>query len=210
MQAILYGRPELRLLGDGASFSAIADHFRLLAELGAALGAGVMVLGAPRNRLRGDLATAEAWVLGRDRLRVLGAIVAAEGLTIGIEPVPAHYGGDFLTHWRDVLTMVRDVDHTAVGVHLDTGCVALGGDRIEEAVAEAADSLVHFHAAQPDLADFSVPADNHAAAAGALRAVAYDRWLSIEMREQPADPIAAVETAVGKVMAIYGLGPGDT
>ncbi len=205
MQALLYGRPDLLLLGDAAAFAGMAEHFRLLAGFGAALGAGVMVLGAPHNRRRGDLPADVAWALGRDRLQTLGAIVTAEGLTIGIEPVPALYGGDFLTNWRDVLAMVRDVDHVGVGVHLDTGCVALGGDRIEEAVAACSSRLVHFHAAQPDLADFAAPAESHAAAACGLRSVAYDRWLSIEMRQQAEDPIAAVETAVRNVMAIYGL-----
>jgi sugar phosphate isomerase/epimerase len=207
LQAILYGRSELTLLGDRDAFAALAEHIRTVADLAAALGAEVMVLGAPRNRLRGATPILEAWALGRDRLEALGEIAAASGVVIGIEPVPGHYGGDFLTQWRDVLAMVREVDNPGVAVHLDTGCVALGGDRIEEAIAACRDHLAHFHAAQPDLADFAVPAANHTAAAAALRDVGYPGWVSIEMKEQVGDPLGATETAVRAVQAIYDALP---
>ena len=101
--------------------------------------------------------------------------------------------------------MVRDIDHPGVRVHLDTGCVALGGDSIEVAIAESKGLLVHFHAAQPQLGDFRNPLPNHGTAAAALRAIGYNRWISIEMREQSKNPVGAAENAIRAVHEIYGL-----
>ncbi len=205
LQAILFGTTDLSLLGSPKSFDALLAHMRRVTGIATALGAGVLVFGSPRNRLRGDMPADAAWSLARDRWRELGEVVAAAGVVIGIEPVPPFYGGDFLTRWADVLRMVQETDHPGIRVHLDTGCVALGGDAIQDAVTEAKPWLAHFHAAQPALASFAEPEPNHADAAAALTAAGYDGWIAIEMREQPDDPLGATATAVRAVQAIYGL-----
>ena len=204
LQAILFGRPEPQLLGDADAFRLLAAHVERVSAIAASLGAGVMVFGSPRNRLRGDLPPAEAWQRGRERLRRLAEIAAAAGVALGIEPVPPVYGADFLTAWREVLRMVQEVDHPGVRVHLDTGCVSLHGDAIGEAVAASAAWLAHFHAAQPQLGPFDPPTAEHAAAAAALRAAGYRGWVAIEMREQAPEPLAAIATAVREVRRIYG------
>lgn len=203
LQAILYGCDDLRLLADAASFAALCEHIERVAGIAAALGALVMVFGAPRNRRRGDRTAAEARSLGSERLRRLGEIAGAAGVAIGIEPVPPFYGGDFLTDWRDVLAMVRLVDHPGIRVHLDTGCVALAADSIAEAVTASRGLLAHFHAAQPGLQGFDPPAENHAEAGRSLRAGGYDGWVAIEMRQQETAPLAAVEAAVAAVRGLY-------
>lgn len=205
LQAILFGCSDLLLLGDDRSFTGLCEHLRRVTDIGAGLGGRVLVFGAPKNRLRGQLPIETAWSLAVDRLRLLGEIAAAVDTVIAIEPVPPFYGGDFLTGWRDVLGVVREIDHAGVRVHLDTGCVALHDDSIGEAVAECAEWLAHFHAAQPELGSFARPLENHAEAAAALRASGYDKWISIEMREQQRDPIGEMATAVQTVQHLYAL-----
>ncbi len=205
LQAILFGTENLALLGDRARFDALLLHLNRVADIAAALGAGVLVFGSPRNRLRGDRTAQDAWSLARDRWREIGEMAHAAGIVVGIEPVPAFYGGDFLLTWQDVLRMVREVDQAGVRVHLDTGCVALGGGDIAEAVTAARPWLVHFHAAQPGLDNFSEPLPGHAAAAAALRAAHYDGWIAIEMREQPSNPLHAALDAVRSVQSLYDL-----
>jgi sugar phosphate isomerase/epimerase len=203
LQAVLFGRPELQLLGEGAAFDGMLEHMRHVAGIGEALGAGVLVFGSPRNRLLDGMAPDRAWARACERLRLLGEITFAAGVIIGVEPVPAVYGGDFLMSWSDVLSIVQDIDHPGVRVHLDTGCVALGGDSIEAAIVKSRDLLAHFHAAQPQLGNFQVPLFNHRTAAAALHTTGYDHWVSIEMREQPGG-LAAVKRAILTVSEIYG------
>lgn len=204
LQAVFFNRPDAHLLGDEAGFAAMLEHTRKIADIGAELGAGVAVFGAPRNRLRGDRAPEDAKALAAERLRILGDAVAGAELFLGMEPVPPVYGGDFLTTADEVIDMVLATDHPWVRVHLDTGCVKLAGDRIGEAVRKALPLLVHFHAAEPQLGTFGTPQSDHAAAAAALREAGYGRWIAIEMREPPADALAEVETAVRFVQRTYG------
>ena len=205
LQAILFGTDDLSLLGARESFDAMLAHLRRVTDIASLLGAGVLVFGAPRNRLRGGLPEGEAWSLARDRWREIGDVVDQSGIVIGIEPVPAFYGGDFLVSWQDVLRMVREVDHSGICVHLDTGCVALGGGDIAEAVTATRPWLAHFHAAQPGLENFACPHPSHASAASALRASGYEGWVAIEMREQKSEPLQAALGAVRTVQSLYKL-----
>jgi len=195
LQAVLFGRPDVQLLADGAAFLALAEHMRRVADVAQGLGAGVAVLGAPRNRTRGAQPMAEAEALAAERLRALGDIAGPAGLTIGLEPVPAQYGADFMLRAADVRRVVGLCRHPAVRTHLDCACVMLAGDDIEAEVAATGAGLAHYHVAEPGLGAFDVPVCAHGAAAAALAAVGYSGWAVIEMREQPGG-LAAVERAV--------------
>jgi sugar phosphate isomerase/epimerase len=202
LQAILFGRPDLQLLDDDPG--PLIAHISRVVRIAAALGARVLVFGAPRNRLAGPLTAEAANARACTRLAALGAIAAAEGVVIGVEPVPAAYQGEFLTTWQEVHAMVKAVAHPGIGVHLDTACVMLGGGSIGEAIVACAPSLCHFHVAEPELATFESPKADHAAAAAALAAVGYRGWRSVEMREPPVDPLGAVGHAVAFASKTYG------
>jgi D-psicose/D-tagatose/L-ribulose 3-epimerase len=203
LQAIYYGCPGAQLLGDAAGFAAMSEHTRRVSGIAAELGAGVAVFGAPRNRARGALPAEEAAGLALERLRQLGDIVQSDGMALGMEPVPAHYNGDFMMRAGELTELVRAVGHPSIRLHLDSGCVLLGGDSIAEAIAEGAAELVHIHMAEPDLAGFSAPIADHAGAGGALRRIGYDGWLAIEMREVPGMALQEVETAIRFARAAY-------
>lgn len=196
LQAIFYGCEGAALLGDASAFLIMHDQVRRVAEIAGQLGVSVAVFGAPKQRLRGSLSTDEAFALGAERLSVLAKTAQDAGdLVLGLEPVPHYYGGDYLPRWRDVVAMVDTVDHPGLRVHLDTGCVMLGGDDIGEAVKSCNGLLAHFQIAEPGLGGFSLPQADHSAAATALQAIRYEGWTSIEMLEQP-EGLEAVRTAV--------------
>lgn len=187
LQALLFGVNDAHLLKDEAAFQIMAEHLRKVARIGARLGAKVGVFGSPRNRNKVDMDAEAAWALGRERFGKLARIVAEEGFSIGLEPVPAFYGGDFADTAETVIQMVDEVNHEGLCVHLDTGCVTLGGGDIAAAVTAAGDRMGHFHIAEPKLASLRGSAIDHAGAAAALKAVGYDGWIAIEMLE-PANP----------------------
>ena len=195
LQAILFGRPDVQLLADKAAFGRLAEHMRQVADVAEALGAGVAVLGAPRNRTRGALTPEAAEALAAERLRVLGGIAAPAGLLIGLEPVPAQYGADFMLRAAEVRRVVAATGHPAVRTHLDCACVSLGGDDIGTEVTATGAGLAHYHAAEPDIGPFDAPAPMHARAAAALHRSGYGGWVVVEMREQPSG-LQAVERAV--------------
>ncbi|SDR05905.1 sugar phosphate isomerase/epimerase [Brevundimonas sp. 374] len=197
LQAIFYGCEGAELLGDAQAFQAMDLQVRKVAEVAAQLGASTAVFGAPKQRLLGTLSERDAFDLGAERLGILAKTAQnSGGLVLGLEPVPAYYGGDFLPRWQDVLAIVDTVNDPGLRVHLDTGCVLLGGDDIGEAIAVCSRKLAHFQIAEPGLAGFSNPEADHSAAATALGKVHYDRWVSIEMLEQPQGFEAARQAVV--------------
>lgn len=207
LQAIFFAVPQAQLLGDAAGFAAMAEHLRRVGAVAQALGVSAAVFGAPRNRARGALTPAAAMDLAAERLALLAPIASNAGLVLAMEPVPEAYGSDFLPTWQDALALVRQVDHAAVRLHLDTACVALGGGDIGAAVAAGGDVLAHFHAAQPKLADFADPLPGHAAAGAALAGTGYGGWVAIEMLEQ-ADWRGAIAGALAVAGAAYRPGGG--
>jgi sugar phosphate isomerase/epimerase len=201
LQAIFFGKPDAQLLANAEGFNIMCGHVDKLADIAAQLGAEVAVFGTPKNRLRGELANEAAFELATERFRKLGDICQGR-MKIGIEPVPAFYGSDFIQTAKEDLALVQAVNHSAIGLHLDTGCVFLASDSIDVAIHEGASQLIHFHVAEPELATFTSPKANHLLASEALQAIKYDRWLSIEMKES-ANAIKAVAEAVEFVKNTY-------
>lgn len=203
LQAILYNVPGAQLLGDARAFAAMSEHLKRVGEIAAALGARVAVLGAPKNRLRGDMRPETACALAAERLAQLGDCVAPHGLTLGIEPVPPAYGSDFLTRGAEVIDLVRTIDHPSIRVHLDTGCALVAGDSIADLIRSAGAMLAHFHASEPRLGPFVAPVAEHAAAAAALTRIDYRGWVSIEMLPAGDAPLTAAGEAIAFVGMVY-------
>ena len=200
LQAILFARPELRVFGDATG---LVEHVARVAELAGVLGAGVMVFGSPRNRLRGDLAPAAAMDAAVPVFRAMAAACQAAGTILGIEANPQEYGGDFLTRWREAAALVERVGHPGVVLHLDTACTALAGEDPVEAAAACAGRIGHFHVSAPQLGPVEAGgAIDHPAIAAALRTGGYGGWVSIEMRRTDT-PLATVRRAVEYVKACY-------
>lgn len=203
LQAILFARPELHIFGDAAGRAALLAHIAHAASLAAALGAGAMVFGSPRNRLRGERTPEQAMDEAVPVFRALGAACADAGTTLAIEANPPQYGGDFLLRWREAAELVARVDHPGVTLHLDTACTALAGDDPAEAALACAPRLRHFHVSAPQLAPVDAASDlPHPAIAAALRSGGYAGWVSIEMRRAE-QPLPALLAAIAHVKACY-------
>lgn len=209
LQAVLFGVDGAQLLGTAAEFSVFRDHLALVLEIGQALGAQVAVFGSPRNRLLNGLNLEAAQHLATERLALLAPAFSDAGIVLGIEPVPAYYGGEFLSRTDDVAALVAQVDAPAVRLHLDTGCVHLAGDDIGAIITRHHAVLAHFHIAEPDLTGFVKPVTDHAGAAAALSATGYDHWISIEMKPQPPQVQEAIEQAIGHAKQLYWGGRGN-
>ena len=203
LQAILFNLPALQLLGDVKQFKYFENHFSRLAGIANILGATTLVFGSPKNRKLCGLSNGVAWEVALERMDKLGSIADSAGIIIGVEPVPTYYGNEFLTSWRQVLSFVNELRHPGVRVHLDTGCVAMNGDSILEAITSCARVMCHFQVAQPQLSDFTIPHPDHLIAAKALKKIDYSKWISLEMQESKIDPLEALARAIKFVKLTY-------
>ena len=203
LQAILFDLPSYQLLDDVEQFKYFESHFFRLTEIADILGAKNLVFGSPKNRKLCGLSNRDAWQVGLERMDRLGSIANSAGIIIGIEPVPIFYGNEFLTSWRQVLSFVDELSNPGVRVHLDTGCVAMNGDSILEAITSCANVMCHFQVAQPQLADFAIPHPDHLIAAKALEKIEYSKWISLEMQQSKLNSIETITHAVKFVTSTY-------
>lgn len=203
-QGFLFGLPELQLFGNKDVFQKLREHVQRVAELAEICNATVMVLGAPSNRLLLGNDRESAFTLAVDRLGVLSEDCWAHGVSLGLEPIPEMYGGEFVHHYSEAIAMVKEVSNPGLVFHMDTACVYLANDNVALSIENSDKFIRHCHISQPQLADFSAPETYHLEASQALRKIAYDGWRCIEMKETPAG-IDAVFEAVEFVSKTYSL-----
>ncbi|MCH8179348.1 MAG: sugar phosphate isomerase/epimerase [Proteobacteria bacterium] len=185
IQALLFGKPDAQLFGadGGRAFEA---HLRDLAPLGGALGARAAVLGAPRNRQRGNMPSDAAEAHACDVFRRLAVVYADAGMVLALEPARPEYGGDFITTTADALRMAERVDHPGLGVHLDAAALHSAGERLADIWdLSRGRHLAHYQLSEPDLGGFETPVAPHLDNLAFLQRVAWQGWCAIEMRAQP-------------------------
>lgn len=203
LQAVLFDRSGLALFGSPAECQALVRHLARVAELADALGAPVVVLGAPKVRDRAALAPDEAMEQAAELLREVGKVYASQGVRLCIEPNPTVYGCNFVTTSGEGAALVARCMSAGVGLHLDAAGMHLAGEEPAEAVRGLAGRFAHFHASEPQLGRFDTPVVDHAAVGQALRGACYGGWVSLEMRPQP-DEAAALDAACAVLAACYG------
>lgn len=182
LQAVLFGKAQARLF-DAAGEAALREHLPLVASLAGALGAKAVVLGAPKQRDRGELAPEAAHAHAADVFRALAPVFADCGTCLCIEPNPPQYGCNFVTTAAEGASLVRRVAHPGFGLHLDAAAMFIVGDRLAAVWADAGCLVRHYHISEPDLGDFTAPQVPHTENLAALRACGYAGWCSVEMRE---------------------------
>lgn len=202
LQAILYGRSDLQLLGDKGSVDALVTHVGRVAGIARHFGAGVLVFGSPKNRDPGGLTPQVAWRQAVDVFRRLGEVCAAEDVVLGIEANPPAYGCNFLTRWSEAAELVREVEHAGVKLHLDVACTVMAGDDPAQALKSGGEIIRHVHISEPQLTGFAAPEIDHAAFGAALAHSHYQGWLSIEMRRAD-ESLPAIDQAIAVTMANY-------
>jgi hypothetical protein len=143
----------------------------------------VMVLGAPKNRVGGNLMNAVPFFQR----------CAREGIPLCIEPNPPQYGCNFITNTKEARELVAAVNHPNFRLHLDSGIMTLNGE------TEIPPDIAHFHVSQPYLAPVGPGTVDHVAMAATLRAINYKGWCSVEML-----PCENLEKSLEYAAGIYG------
>lgn len=204
-QSMLFNRPDLKLFDSAELREEAAVYMEKFIALAGAMGVSRMVFGSPKNRQRGDMSSVQAMEIAAEYFGRLAKAASACNTEVCIEPNAPQYTCDFITNAHEGLEFVKNLNAKGVGLHLDTACMTLAGDDIEQSIIAAGDALHHFHVSAPMLGD--VRADDgvdHAAAARGLAQIAYDGVVSIEMRPgESGKNLQRVEEAVQFVRSVY-------
>jgi D-psicose/D-tagatose/L-ribulose 3-epimerase len=204
MQSLLFNRPELHVFRDDASMRATIEYLRAIIDVGAQLGAQVLVFGSPKQRTiagidRGDVARREAEFFSQ-----VGAAAAAADVRFCIEANPPDYGCDYLNTVDEVVALLERVSSEGLGLHADAAAMTMVGDAPESLIA-LAPALQHFHISERNLMPIGSGDVPHERFAAALLGGGYGRLVSIEMRAGAAGENAArVRAALAAARAAYG------
>lgn len=201
-QALLFGADGVELFGSADERARMKDFLIAVGKVAGWCGAGPMVFGSPKNRLKRDLTHAQAMQQAIPFFREIGDACAEAGSCLVMEANPESYGADFCTRLEQAAELVAGVDSPGFGLHLDVGGLALSGENFLPVIHQSASLIRHVHASQPNLASFSDPSPLHAIVAKTLSAIDYSGSISIEMRTQP-EGFAAVAQAIRFVQNTY-------
>ena len=205
LQSLLFGRPELQLLGGEPERRAMMDHLRRVADFAAAVGARRLVFGSPKNRVRGERAVDDAMRMSADFFRALAPHARDRGVIFCIEANPPEYGCDFITRTSEAVELCRMVEDSSIRVNADVGGMILANENPEDTIARAAAFVAHVHASEPQL---GLPSSEsaHQSAASALAQGNYSGWVSIEMRAPaPNNQIEGLERAIRFAKRAYAV-----
>lgn len=205
MQSLLFGKPELQLFGSKVSRTALFEHLVKLYKVASILGATKLVFGSPKNRfVPEDLGQNKAWDLAVEFFNKAGEAANDFGVELCLEPNPTLYGCNFITNAADGLRLVRDVNSNGFKLHLDTACMTLSGDNVENSICDAGELLAHFHVSAPGLGPLEEYFVDHRASMAALQKINYNGSVSVEMRQSlDSNSTKSIQSAISVVQKYY-------
>jgi len=209
MQSLLFNRPELHIFRDDASMRATIEYLRVIIDVGAQLGAQVLVFGSPKQRTIAGIDRDDVRRRETEFFSQVGAAAATAKVCFCIEANPPAYGCDYLNTVAEVVALLDRVPSEGLGLHTDAAAMTMVGDAPESLIA-LAPALQHFHISEPDLMPIGSGGVPHERFAAALHNGGYGRLVSIEMRAGAAGENAArVRAALAAASAAYGDGDPD-
>ena len=166
----------------------------LEAVIAAASDAGAQILAGPMytpvGYLTGVRRTSEEWKWTVDSWQQLAPAVHAAGIEIALEPLN-RFETYFLNTASDATKLCEAIGDPAIGILLDTFHANIEEKSIGEAVRQAAPHLKHLHTCENDR---GTPGSGPVARQefiSAVKAIGYDRWLTIESFGFALGPLSA-------------------
>lgn len=172
---------------DDATRSRTVRYLQHLAELCAAMGGSILVLGSPNQRgvLPGQ-SYDEAFAHATEACHTVAETAGDLGLTLALEPLSPELT-NFLTSAAEARSLIEAVDHPACRLHLDVYAMGSEPDPIPEIITAHGDLLVHFHANAPDRRGPGSGGLDYRPIVQALRDVDYQGYVSVEVFDYQPD-----------------------
>jgi sugar phosphate isomerase/epimerase len=165
------------------------DYLSCLLDLCGDLGGSVLVLGSPKQRSLVDGQTKEgAWQRAVELLSSVLDKAGELGLTICLEPLSS-VETDFINTVAEGMKLVRQVNHPNLKIHLDVKAMCSEPTPVPDIIRSVqGEDIGHFHVNDPNLYGPGMGDVDYAPIARAIRDVAYDKWLSVEVFKYDPDP----------------------
>ncbi|PWC42391.1 sugar phosphate isomerase/epimerase [Azospirillum sp. TSO22-1] len=181
LNALLAGQPNLGIFTTGEALRRTRDHLVGLSAVCRDLGGRTLILGAG-GRQRGALPLKDAWLACRAFLEDLLPRIEEHGTVLCFAPL-GRSGGDFGTTATDCRILADALDHSSLGLQLNSAAQVENGDTGHVPFNASRGRLDQFCVCEPGLA---VPeaegAGRHADFRRHLASIAYAGWLTLRQR----------------------------
>ncbi|WP_240782936.1 TIM barrel protein [Escherichia sp. E1130] len=179
-------------------------HLQAISRIAAGLGIPALVFGSPKNRDRKGLSDSITLETAINFFNHLGDIARQEGVYFCLEPNPVCYGANFMIDSAETAFVVRQVNHPAIKMQLDTGAIIINKENINDILQQDADIIGHIHLSEPDLAPLGCSGANHTHIANALYHALPNSIATIEMLDpQNKHSLSSIEDALDFAISHY-------
>lgn len=178
MQSIWYRRTE-SIFGTADEVDALIEYTREAILFAEAISCPNLVFGSPKNRIVPEGQSPQKALAF---FRAIGDFAALHGTTIALEAVPVTYGTNFLNLTSEVYDFVCQVQSEGLKMNLDFGSLLINGENVSD-IARYIPVVNHVHISEKGLDDIK-DRKEHRIFIQALKEAGYDRYVSIEMRNQ--------------------------
>lgn len=150
MQSLLYNKDKFNIFGSKKIRMDMLQYLKIVANLGAKIGAKKLVFGSPKNRDIKHLKTNEAEDLAVDFFYRLGSIAKEEGVYFCLEPNPKIYNCNFMTNFDETLKIVKKVGSKNIKIQIDTGELIINQIKVDQ-LKKNKKFVGHIHLSEPYL-----------------------------------------------------------
>lgn len=204
MQSLLFGQNRLNLFSTNDSRQEMIHYLSGIISLAGKLGVKALVFGSPKNRNAGLLSLKERMEIAIPFFDQLGTFAIQAGVILCIEANPVQYGCDFITNTDEAISLVQEVGNPGFRLHLDTGAMELNEEDVSSVIERSMPYLQHFHISEPYLNLIGTGDTKHKEMATVLRALEYDKWVSIEMKSDlQINNVESVKRAISYALETY-------
>jgi D-psicose/D-tagatose/L-ribulose 3-epimerase len=189
IQSLCFGHPELQVF-DRTTWPKFYEHLRRVFTIGEALGAQFAVFGSPRNRIKGEINNLEANKIATGFFENLIPILKEKNIRLTLEPNAREYGADFLTNYTEVKEMNSLLNSTWVVPQIDTGCMWLAGDNLNQSFSDLTPAHIHLSVPHLGLVPGNYEFEDFLRLILASR---YQGWIVVEMLSHSASVIDDVD-----------------
>lgn len=178
MQSIWYGKLENMFTSDEDRLK-LLNYSKDAIKFAEAIGCKNLVFGCPKNRIinnDNDINKAVGF------FRELGNYAAKHNTVFALEANPKIYGTNFMNTTNEVIDICRKVGSVGVGVNFDFGTLIQNEETIDICI-DNINIINHIHISEPYL-ELIKARDVHKEFISILKSKGYNKYISIEMKEQ--------------------------
>ena len=176
IQSLLFGRPELQLF-EKSTWPALHELLSMNIQLASYLGASIIVFGSPKNRIKSNLTTSDAYKLAAEFFYRISDELEANQVVLSIEPNAREYGADWVTTYEEAVDFVSISSSPWIQPQIDTGSMHMSGEDFIGAFKSF--MPCHIHVSEPNL-HLPPLAVDHEGFSAAISASEYRGWIALE------------------------------